>query len=133
MRARPRGGRERSIVVAENEPQDVEARAAARARRLGLDALWNDDFHHSADVALTGHNEAYYTDYLGTPQEFISAAKWGYLYQGQRTPGRRSGAARRRSLAADGFVNFLENHDQVANSAAACAVHHSPAPAGSAR
>ena len=49
----------------------------------GLDALWNDDFHHSAMVALTGRNEAYYTDYLGTPQEFISAAKYGYLYQGQ--------------------------------------------------
>ena len=50
----------------------------------GLDALWNDDFHHTAVVALTGHNEAYYTDYLGTPQEFISAVKYGYLYQGQR-------------------------------------------------
>ena len=35
-------------------------------------------------VAMTGRNEAYYTDYLGTPQEFISAIKWGYLYQGQR-------------------------------------------------
>ena len=34
-------------------------------------------------VALTGRNEAYYTDYRGTPQEFISAAKYGYLYQGQ--------------------------------------------------
>jgi maltooligosyltrehalose trehalohydrolase len=41
----------------------------------GLDALWNDDFHHSAMVALTGRHEAYYTDYLGTPQEFISAFK----------------------------------------------------------
>ena len=28
-------------------------------------------------VALTGHNEAYYTDYLGTPQEFVSAAEVG--------------------------------------------------------
>jgi maltooligosyltrehalose trehalohydrolase len=46
----------------------------------GLDALWNDDFHHSAMVALTGRNEAYYTDYGGTPQEFISACQWGYLY-----------------------------------------------------
>jgi len=50
----------------------------------GLDALWNDDFHHSAMVALTGRNEAYYTDYHGSPQEFISSAKYGYLYQGQR-------------------------------------------------
>jgi len=28
----------------------------------GLDALWNDDFHHSAMVALTGRAEAYYSD-----------------------------------------------------------------------
>ena len=46
--------------------------------------LWNDDFHHSAMVALTGRNEAYYTDYRGAPQEFVSAVKHGYLYQGQR-------------------------------------------------
>jgi maltooligosyltrehalose trehalohydrolase len=34
-------------------------------------------------VAMTGRADAYYTDYRGTPQEFISAIKWGYLYQGQ--------------------------------------------------
>ncbi len=55
----------------------------AKQGGLGLDAFWNDDFHHSAMVAMTGRNEAYYTDYLGEPQEFISAAKWGFLYQGQ--------------------------------------------------
>ena len=49
----------------------------------GLDAVWNDDFHHSAMVAMTGRNEAYFSDYLGKPQEFISAAKRGYLFQGQ--------------------------------------------------
>ena len=32
---------------------------------------------------MTGRAEAYYSDYRGTPQEFISAMKWGYLYQGQ--------------------------------------------------
>ena len=45
--------------------------------------LWNDDFHHIANVVMTGHNEAYCFDYCGTPQEFISAIKYGYLYQGQ--------------------------------------------------
>lgn len=29
---------------------------------FGIDAAWNDDFHHSATVALTSHNQAYYTD-----------------------------------------------------------------------
>ena len=48
-----------------------------------FDGMWNDDFHHSAVVALTGRKDAYYGDYLGAPQEFISAAKYGFLYQGQ--------------------------------------------------
>ena len=72
-----------------------------------------------AMVALTGRNEAYYTDYRGTPQELISAVKYGYLYQGQRySLAEASGAARRRSdLPPAAFVTFLQNHDQVANSA----------------
>ena len=69
-------------------------------------------------MALTGHNDAYYTDYLGTPQEFISVLKWGYLYQGQRYSWQKE---RRGTPSLDqhpaAFVNFLENHDQVSNSA----------------
>ena len=72
-----------TILVSENESQETRLVRPAESGGYGLDALWNDDFHHSAMVALTGHNEAYYTDYLGKPQEFISAAKYGYLYQGQ--------------------------------------------------
>ena len=37
---------------------------------------------HRARWPLTGRNEAYYTDYLGTPQELISAVKYGYLLPG---------------------------------------------------
>ena len=88
QKAKPR----KAILVAENEPQHVQliqppdqAGYGLDAKAgYGLDALWNDDFHHSAMVALTGRNEAYYTDYLGKPQEFISAVKYGFLYQGQR-------------------------------------------------
>ena len=31
----------------------------------GLDGMWNDDFHHSAIVALTGQNVGYFSDYSG--------------------------------------------------------------------
>jgi maltooligosyltrehalose trehalohydrolase len=106
------------IVIAENEPQQVKLVKPADKGGYGLDALWNDDFHHTAMVALTGHNEAYYTDYLGTPQEFISSVKYGYLYQGQHykwqkkprgTPGL--------DLNPAVMVAFIQNHDQIANSA----------------
>ena len=81
---RQAAGRRTVYLVAENESQETKLVRPVSSGGYGLDALWNDDFHHSAIVALTGHNEAYFTDYLGKPQEFISAAKYGYLFQGQR-------------------------------------------------
>jgi maltooligosyltrehalose trehalohydrolase len=107
-----------TLLIAENEPQEVRLVRPPEQGGYGLDALWNDDFHHAAMVALRGHNEAYYSDYLGSPQEFISALKWGYLYQGQRY----SWQKKRRGTPTFGirpsaFVNYIQNHDQIANSA----------------
>ena len=74
----------RSIVlVAENEPQQADALAPASDGGYGLDAMWNDDYHHTARVALTGRRDGYFHDYRGTAQEFVSAARHGFLYQGQ--------------------------------------------------
>lgn len=78
-RARDAAGDRRIFTVAENEGQNVML-----IQNFGVDAMWNDDWHHSAMVAATGRNEAYYTDYRGKPQEFVSMAKHGFLYQGQR-------------------------------------------------
>ena len=106
-----------TIVVGENEPQETRLVRPPERGGLGLDGLWNDDFHHCARVAATGRRDAYYTDYAGTPQEFVSAAKWGFLYQGQRYSWQRK---RRGSPTFDvppaAFVTYLQNHDQIANS-----------------
>ena len=81
-----------------------------------LDGLWNDDFHHSAVVALTGRNEAYFGDYRGVPQEFISVAKHGFLYQGQARSWRKAlRGTPTFGIAPEVFVCFIENHDQIAN------------------
>ena len=80
--------------------------------------MWNDDFHHTAVVALTGRNEAYYSDYRGTAQELASAVRWGFLYQGQRYAWQKKGRGTPAlDLPAERFVTYLENHDQVANTA----------------
>jgi maltooligosyltrehalose trehalohydrolase len=110
--------RGRSIwIVGENEPQDTKLLQPIDQGGCGLDALWNDDWHHAARVALTGQREAYYTDYLGTPQEFVSAARHGFLFQGQwySWQNQPRGTATT-ALQPERFVAFLENHDQVANS-----------------
>ena len=124
-----RGAREAAhgreiIIVAENEPQQVKLIRPPDQGGYGMDALWNDDFHHTATVAMTGRNEAYYTDYHGAPQEIVSALKWGYLYQGQRY----SWQKQRRGTPAfgirpAGFINYIQNHDQVANSGLGLRVH----------
>jgi maltooligosyltrehalose trehalohydrolase len=121
------------ILVAENEKQTAQLVRSPERGGYGLDALWNDDFHHSAVVALTGHNPAYYSDHCGSPQEFISAAKYGFLFQGQRYAWQKQPRGTP-SLDLDPaqFVLFLENHDQVANSATGARIHQLTA-AGRAR
>ncbi len=106
------------ILIGENEPQNTQLIQPVQEGGCGLDALWNDDFHHSAMVALTGKAEAYYTDYRGKPQEFVSAMKYGYLYQGQwyRWQKKRRGRSNL-GLPRTAMVTFMQNHDQVANSA----------------
>ncbi len=119
----------KTIVVAENEPQHTDLVRAVERGGFGMDALWNDDFHHSAIVALTGRNEAYFSDYFGDPQEFISAVKYGYLYQGQRYKWQKK---RRGTPALDlppaQFVTFMENHDQIANSGLGLRCHKLTSP-----
>ena len=107
-----------TLIAGENETQHARLMRPAARGGYGLDALWNDDFHHSAVVALTGRAEAYYSDYRGSAQEFLACAKWGFLYQGQYYPWQKK---KRGQPALDcrpaQFVTFIENHDQVANSA----------------
>jgi maltooligosyltrehalose trehalohydrolase len=116
--ARREAGDRQLFLAAENEPQDVRIVLPAGKGGHGLDAMWNDDFHHAAMVRLTGRAEAYYSDYAGSPEEFIAAARHGFIYQGQvsRWQGRPRGTPTR-DLRASAFITYLQNHDQVANSA----------------
>jgi maltooligosyltrehalose trehalohydrolase len=127
-RARQAAGAREIVIVAENEKQDT------RHLRLDLahgavDAVWNDDFHHSAVVAMTGRREAYYSDHRGSPQEFISAAKHGYLFQGQRYNWQKKPRGTRTDgIPPAAFVNFIENHDQIANSGDGSRLHQRVSP-----
>lgn len=127
--AREAGGDRTLFLVAENESQEGRIVRPPALGGYGVDALWNDDFHHSAVVAGSGRAEAYYSDYRGKPQEFISALKHGFLYQGQwyRWQKQRRG---RPAFDLDGnhFVIFLQNHDQVANSLRGARLHQLASP-----
>jgi maltooligosyltrehalose trehalohydrolase len=118
-----------TIVVAENEPQDARLVRPTKDGGYGLDGVWNDDMHHAAYVALTGRAEAYFSDYRGSPQELVSAAKQGYLFQGQVYSWQK---ARRgsptRGVEPWRFVNYLESHDQVANTGSGRRLHECSHP-----
>ncbi|CAN5875846.1 malto-oligosyltrehalose trehalohydrolase [soil metagenome] len=116
-RVREVAGGRKTLLIAENELQIAQILDPPERGGYGFDMAWADDFHHSMIVHLTGRNDGYFAEYLGDPQSFVSALKWGFLYQGQ--PNGRQG--RRRGEPTFGrkpsqFVFFLQNHDQLANS-----------------
>ena len=117
------------LLIGENEPQDTRLLRPIAEGGYGFDALWNDDYHHTATVALTGKADAYYTDYRGTPQEFVSSAKYGYLFQGQwyRWQKQHRGTSML-GLPRPAMINFIQNHDQIANSARGQRAHELSAP-----
>jgi maltooligosyltrehalose trehalohydrolase len=123
--ARRAAGGRRLFIVGESEPQDTRLLKEGGAYSDGLDAIWSEDWHHAAYVALTGRRHAYFTDYQGTAAEFASMARHGCLYQGQwyswQTKPRGGYAL---ELPTSSFITFLENHDQVANTGLGSRLYH---------
>ena len=117
------------LMIAENESQQVRGLRPKDQGGYGMDAVWNDDFHHSVHVSLTGYHDAYYSEYYGSPQELISSAKWSYLYQGQFYfwQNKRRGTPTI-GISPSCFVNFTQNHDQVGNSAWGIRLHKLTSP-----
>ncbi|CAN7350500.1 malto-oligosyltrehalose trehalohydrolase [Rhizobacter sp. LjRoot28] len=106
----------RIVVVAENEPQQIHTVDPQERGGHGLDGLWNDDFHHSARVAATGRHEGYFHDHRGHAQEFVSAVKRGFLFQGQHYGWQNQPRGSQvTDQPAAAFIVFTQNHDQVAN------------------
>jgi maltooligosyltrehalose trehalohydrolase len=115
--ARAAAGDRQIVIVAENEPQDTTLVRPREDGGHGLDAVYNEDFHHSALVAATGRREGYYSEYRGTAQELLSAFKHGFLFQGQLYHWQKLRRGKTlRGLPAWAGAAFLENHDQIANS-----------------
>jgi maltooligosyltrehalose trehalohydrolase len=128
--ARAAAGTRSVFIAGECESQDSRLLRASGIYQDGLDAIWNEDWHHAAVVALTGRRQAYFTDYRGSAPEFASMARHGFLFQGQWyswQQHQRGGYAL--GLPSSCFVTFLENHDQVANTGPGRRLYHGAAAA----
>ncbi|MBI2908934.1 MAG: malto-oligosyltrehalose trehalohydrolase [Chloroflexi bacterium] len=102
-------------LFAESDLNDARAMRSQELGGYGLDAQWNDDFHHAIHALLTGEQAGYYQDF-GRLEDVVKAFTEGFVYSGgysayrQRRHGNSS-----RDVPASRFVVFAQNHDQVGN------------------
>jgi maltooligosyltrehalose trehalohydrolase len=102
-------------LIAESALNDTRLIRPRELGGFGLDAQWNDDFHHSLHTVLTDERSGYYRDFDGL-EDLATAWREGYVYSGRysryrlRTHGNAS-----RNVPARRFVVFAQNHDQVGN------------------
>lgn len=95
-----------------NDPRVV---GATEAGGLGFDAVWNDDFHHSLHVLLTGEREGYYEDYSGV-EDLAGCYREGFLYAGRYSKFRKVRYGRSsKDIPAKRFIVCAQNHDQIGN------------------
>ncbi|WP_285658784.1 hypothetical protein, partial [Helicobacter bizzozeronii] len=96
---------------------------------LGIDAHWNDDFHHAVHVALTGEQDSYYVDYGGL-EPLADALRHAWVYRGQYSEFRERHHGREpEGVPGHRFVGFVQNHDQIGNRARGERASHLLSPA----
>lgn len=104
-------------VIAESDFNDAHIVQPKELGGRGLDAQWNDDFHHALHTLLTDEKIGYYEDF-GSTEHLARAYSDGFVYSGQHSRYRqRQHGNSSREVPARRFVVFAQNHDQVGNRA----------------
>ncbi|MGA2327181.1 MAG: malto-oligosyltrehalose trehalohydrolase [Bryobacteraceae bacterium] len=102
-------------VIPESDLNDARITRPKRLGGMGLDAQWNDDFHHALHTVLTGDRSGYYCDF-GEFRQLAKAYRTGFVYSGQYSKfRRRRHGSSSGTVPARQFVVFCQNHDQVGN------------------
>ncbi|MFO1063372.1 MAG: malto-oligosyltrehalose trehalohydrolase [Pirellulales bacterium] len=106
-----------AVIVAESLLNDVRMVQARDRGGYGLDAEWNEDFHHALVAYLTGERHGKYIDF-GTAGQLTEVLQKTFYLAGSysRFRGRRWGAPAR-GLSGDHFTIGTQNHDHVGNRA----------------
>jgi maltooligosyltrehalose trehalohydrolase len=105
----------RIYAIAESALNDTRLIRSQELGGYGLDAQWNDDFHHSLHTLLTREKQGYYGDF-GDFQHMAQAFSEGFVYAGKysTTRQRRHGNSSR-EIPPSKFVVYAQNHDQIGN------------------
>ncbi|MFH1874152.1 MAG: malto-oligosyltrehalose trehalohydrolase [Pseudomonadota bacterium] len=102
-------------LIVESDLNDARVIRPASQGGYGLSAQWNDDYHHCLHTLLTKEKTGYYVDF-GKTHQLSKALNQGFVYTWDYSKyrKRRHGNASA-DLAANQFVVFSQNHDQVGN------------------
>ncbi len=104
-------------VIAESDFNDVKLISPTSKGGYGLDAQWNDDFHHALHALVTGERQGYYSDY-GSLDHVATAFRKHFVLSGQYSQHRhRRHGNSAAHLSPSSFVVFAQNHDQIGNRA----------------
>ena len=116
------------VLIAESDLNDPRLVRPREANGYGIDAQWSDDLHHALFTLLyftperraeakAGTDISYYADF-GTMDDLVKALTEVFVYDGRYSVFRKHRHGRPvRYLAAQRFVVFAQNHDQVGNRA----------------
>jgi maltooligosyltrehalose trehalohydrolase len=107
------------VLIAESDLNDPMIVRPREANGYGMDAQWSDDFHHALFTLLykTEPGLGYYDDF-GTIEDLAKALKHVFVFDGRYSGYRKHSHGRPvEGLAAQHFVVFDQNHDQVGNRA----------------
>jgi len=116
----------RLVLVAESDLNDPRVVRQREANGYGMNAQWNDDFHHALFTVLdpNGEGKGYYSDF-GSMERLAKALTQVFVYDGIYSPYRRRVHGRRvEGLSTHHFVGFIQNHDQVGNRATGDRLEH---------
>jgi maltooligosyltrehalose trehalohydrolase len=103
------------FLIAESALNDSRYINSTKTGGYGLDAQWNDDFHHSLHVLATGERTGYYKDFIN-PETLKKSFIDGYAYEGQYSEyKKRFFGNSSKPNPGHQFVVFSQNHDQTGN------------------
>jgi maltooligosyltrehalose trehalohydrolase len=112
------------VLIGEYDDHDPRVDRERARGGWGLDAHWNDDFHHAIHALLTGEQRGYYADFA-EPDTLARVLEHGYALDGRvsRFRGGPHGQPYG-DLPRDRLVAYIQSHDQVGNRAAGERLHH---------
>ena len=102
-------------LIPESNRNDARVVSPPEVGGWGFDAVWNDDFHHSLHVLLTGEQDGYYQDFCGI-EDLAGSYREGFWYAGQYSRFRQKHyGSSSKQIPAKRFVVYAQNHDQIGN------------------